>query len=110
MQPSGRWAYDFGKAAFDVHMDVFERALKRKRACLDFAFDLRETLRDRLGVGGFDDALGSKHGEVGLGRQDVLGGEVAVEIDRGVNLLHRVRWTSSKSAAPHRVAHARRLG
>ena len=69
VQPPGRRADDLGQAAFDVHMDVFERARKRKRPCLDFASDLGETLGDRLGVGGFDDALGGEHGEMGLGRR-----------------------------------------
>ena len=57
VQAPGRRADDLGKPAFDVHMDVFERALERERSRLDFAFDLRKTLGDRLGVGGFDDAL-----------------------------------------------------
>ena len=69
MQPSGRRPDDFGKAAFDVHMDVFERALERKRSRLDFAFDLRETPGDGLGVGGFDDALGGRAWRRGLASQ-----------------------------------------
>ena len=67
VEAPGRRADDLGKAAFHVHMDVFERALKRKRSRLDFAFDLRKTLQDRLGVGGFDDALAREHGDMGLG-------------------------------------------
>ena len=110
VQPPGRRADDLGEAAFDVHMDVFERARERKRSRLDFAFDLGETLGDRLGVGGFDDALAGEHGEMGLGAGDVLGGELAVEIDRGVDLLHRLGRAPGEPAAPHRVAHARRLG
>ena len=110
MQPPGRRADDLGKAALDVHMDVFERARERKRARLDFAFDLGETLGDGLGVGGFDDALRSEHGEMGLGAGDVLGGELAVEVDRGVDLLHRLGRAPGEPAAPHRVAHACRLG
>ena len=110
VQPPGRRADDLGQAAFDVHMDVFERARERKRSCLDFASDLGETLGDRLGVGGFDDALGGEHGEMGLGRRDILGGQLAVEIDRGVDLLHRLGRTPGEPAAPHRVAHACRLG
>ena len=109
VEAPGRRADDLGKAAFDVHMDVFERARKRKRPRLDFAFDLGETLGDRLGVGGFDDALGGEHGEVGLGAGDVLGAKLAVEVDRGVDLLHRFGRTANEPAAPHRVAHACRL-
>ncbi len=108
-RPAAR-ADDLGKAAFDVHMDVFERARERERARLDFAFDLGETLCDCLGVGGFDDALAGEHGEMGLGAGDILGGELAVEIDRGVDLLHRLGRTSGEPAAPHCVAHACRLG
>ncbi len=110
VQPAGRRSDDLGKAAFHVHMDVFERARERERARLDFAFDLGETLGDSLGVGGFDDALAREHGEMGLGASDVLGGELAVEIDRGVDLLHRLGRTPGEPAAPHRVAHACRLG
>ncbi len=86
-------------------MDVFERARERKRPRLDFAFDLSETPGDRFGVGGFDDALAGEHGEVGFGAGDVLGGELAVEFDRGVDLLHRFGRGSSEPAAPHRVDH-----
>ena len=86
-------------------MDVLERALERKRSRLDFAFDLGETARDRFGVGGFDDALAGEHGEMGLGAENVLGGELAVEVDRGVDLLHRFGRASGEPAAPHRVAH-----
>ena len=67
-------------------------------------------LRDRLGVGGFDDALAGEHGDMGLGADDVLGGELAVEVDRGVDLLHRLGRAPGEPAAPHRVAHACRLG
>ncbi len=105
MKASRGRADDLAQAAFDVHMDVFERARERKRARLDFAFDLGETLRDRLGVGGFDDALAGEHGEMGFRACDVLGGELAVEFDRGVDLLHRFGRGSSEPAAPHRVAH-----
>src|SRR3984885_4873730 len=47
VQPAGYRADDLGKAAFDVHMDVFERARERKCPRLDFAFDLSETPSDR---------------------------------------------------------------
>ena len=110
VQPPGRRADDLGEAAFDVHMDVFERARERKRSRLDFAFDLSETPGDRLGVGGFDDALAGEHGEMGLGAGDILGGELAVEIDRGVDLLHRLGRAPGEPAAPHCVAHAFCLG
>ena len=110
VQPPGRRADDLGEPAFDVHMDIFQRARERERPRLDFAFDLGETLGDRLGVVGFDDASGSEHGEMGLGAGDVLGAKLAVEVDRGVDLLHRLGWTPGEPAAPHRVAHARRLG
>ncbi len=110
VQPAGNGSDDLCKAAFHVHMNVFERARERKRARLDFAFDLGQTLGDSLGVGGFDDAARSEHGEMGLGAGDVLGGELAVEVDRGVDLLHRLGRAPGEPAAPHRVAHACRLG
>ena len=56
VQAPGRRADDLGEPAFDIHMDVLERALERERPRLDFAFDLGKTAGDRLGVGGFDDA------------------------------------------------------
>ena len=110
VQPACGRADDLGQATLDIHMDVFERARERKRARLDFAFDLGETLCDGLGVGDFDDALAREHGEMGLGRHDVLGGKLAVEVDRGVDLIHRLGRAPGEPAAPHRVAHARRLG
>ncbi len=105
MQPARRWADNLPEPAFDVHMNIFERARERERSRLDFAFDLGESLGDRLGVGGFDNALAGEHGEMGLGAGDVLGGELAVEFDRGVDLLHRFGRAASEPAAPHRVAH-----
>jgi hypothetical protein len=71
---------------------------------------LGETPSDSVGVGDIDDALAREHGEMGFGAGDILGGELAVEVDRGVDLLHRLGWTPGKPAAPHCVAHAYRLG
>ena len=110
VEAPGRRADDLGKPALHVHMDVLERARERKRPRLDFAFDLRKTPRNRLGVGGFDDSLGGEHGDMGLRGRDVLGAELAVEVDRGVDLLHRFGRAPGEPAAPHRVAHALSLG
>ena len=64
-----------------------------------------ETLGDGLGVGGLDDALAREHGDMGQRAGDVLGGELAVEVDRGVDLLHDFGRAGGEPAAPHRVAH-----
>ena len=98
-------ADDLGEPGLDVHMDVFERARERERARLDFALDLGETLGDGVCVGGVDEALAPKHGEMRLGPRDVLGGELAVEVDRGVDRLHDLGRAGGEPAAPHRVAH-----
>jgi hypothetical protein len=52
-----------------------------------------------------DDAAFRQHGGVGLARGDVLPVEVAVEIDRGVDVLHDRIGLRSETAAPHFVAH-----
>ena len=46
-----------------------------------------------------------EHGDMGLRAGDVLGGELAVEVDRGVDLLHDFGRAGGEPAAPHRVAH-----
>ncbi len=105
VQPPGGGADDVGEPALDVHMDVFERAREGELARLDFALDLGETLGDGLGVRGLDDPLAGQHGDMGQGAGDVLGGELAVEVDRGVDLLHDFGRAGGEPAAPHRVAH-----
>src|SRR6202046_805580 len=47
---------------------------------------------------------------MGLGAGDVLGAELVVEVDRGVDVLHDFGRASQEPAAPHRVAHACRSG
>ena len=105
VQAAGGGADDVGEPALDVHMDVFERARVDERPCLDFALDLGETLGDGLRIGGVHNALARQHGEVGLRPGDVLRGELAVEVDRGVDLLHDFGRAQGEPAAPHRVAH-----
>ena len=102
--PGGR-TDDLGEAALDVHMDVFERAREGEGPRLDFALDLVETLGDGLRVRRVDHALFGEHGDMGEGAGDVLGGELAVEADRGVDLLHDFGRADGEPAAPHRVAH-----
>jgi hypothetical protein len=102
--PSGM-ADDVGEPALYVHMDVFERARERECPRFDFALDLSETLGDGVGVAGFDDAQAGEHGDMSLGACDVLAGELAVEVDRGVELLHDFGRAGREPAAPHRVAH-----
>ncbi len=86
-------------------MDVLERAREGEGSRLDFALDFVQTPGDGLGVGRLDDALPGEHGDVGEGAGDVLGGELPVEVDRGVDLLHDFGRAVGESAAPHRVAH-----
>ena len=85
VQPPGGGADDLGEPGLDIHMNVFERARERERPCLDFALDLGETLGDGVCVGGVDEALALEHRDMRLGPRDVLGGELAVEVDRGVD-------------------------
>ncbi len=105
MQTPSGGADDLGEPALHVHMDVLERARELEAPRLDFALDLSKTPRDGLGVGGFDDALAGEHGDVGLRTGDVLGGELTVEVDRGVDLFHDFGRADHEPAAPHRVAH-----
>ncbi len=48
-----------------------------------------------------------EHGDMGQRAGDVLGGELAVEVDGGVDLLHDLGRAGGEPAAPHLVAHAR---
>src|SRR5271156_6773861 len=86
-------------------MDVFESARKHEFARLDFALDLVQSSGDGLGVGWLDDALFGEHGDVGLRPRDVLRGELAVEIDGGVDFLHDFGGAGGEASAPHLVAH-----
>src|SRR5436853_4245051 len=52
-----------------------------------------------------DDALLCKHGSVGLACRDVLAVKAAIEVDRGVDLLHDGAGTRREAPAPHFVAH-----
>src|SRR5947209_13493345 len=52
-----------------------------------------------------DDALLCKHGSVGLACRDVLAVKAAIEVDRGVDLLHDRAGTRREAPAPHFVAH-----
>ncbi len=101
MQPPRRRADQLGKAALDIHVNVLERALEDKRSRLDFALDLVQSGGDGVGVGLGDDALGGEHRDMGQRAGDVLGGELAVEVDGGVDLLHDLGRAAGESPAPH---------
>ena len=105
VQPSRRRADDLGKPALDIHVNVFERAREGKGSRLDFAFDLSQTGGNGVGVGRLNDALLGEHCNMRLRAGNVLGGEFAVEVDRGVNLFHDGGRAGGEAAAPHRVAH-----
>ena len=57
-----------------------------------------------------DDALCASIATWALRAGDVLGGELAVEVDGGVDLLHDLGRAGGEPAAPHLVAHAQTLG
>ena len=105
VQAPRRRADDRGEPALDVHVDVFERAREGEGPGLDFALDLGQALGDGVRVRLFDHALSGEHGDMREGACDVLGGELAVEVDRGVDLLHDFGRADGEPAAPHRVAH-----
>jgi hypothetical protein len=63
------------------------------------------TLRDLPRILRPDDALPGQHGGVSLGARDILGIELAVEIDRGIDLLEDFVRPEAEHAAPHPVSH-----
>src|ERR1044072_1460315 len=52
-----------------------------------------------------DDALAGEHRCVRLACRDVLAIKAAIEVDRGVDLLHNGAGARGKPPAPHLVAH-----
>ena len=105
VQAPGRRADQRAEPAFDVHVHVLEGARKFEFAGLDFAFDFVQTLRDGGRVLGADDALRGEHRDMGLGSGYILGAELAVKVDRGVDLFHDLGRGAREPAAPHLVAH-----
>ena len=106
VQPAGRRADQLGKPALDVHVNVFERALKSNDALASISDKIvSRPLRDIFRITSGDNALRGEHGGVGLGRGDVLGIKVTVEVDRGVDFLHDRIGAPGEPAAPHLVAH-----
>ena len=99
---------ELGEPALDVHVNVLERAREDEGPRLDFALDLVQAGGDGVGVGLRDDALGGEHGDMGERAGDVLGGELAVEVDGGVDLLDDLGGAAGETPAPHGVAHLKR--
>ncbi len=72
MQASGRGTDQFGEAAFDVHVDVFERALELERAGVDLRQNRVQAVSDLFRIVRRNDALLGQHVGMGFGRGDVL--------------------------------------
>jgi len=86
-------------------MDVFERPLEVERALADLRQNRVQALADVFRVARGDDALRGEHRGMRLGRGDVLGKEVPVDVDGDVDFLHDRIGRSGKPPAPHLVAH-----
>jgi hypothetical protein len=60
---------------------------------------------DPGGIVARDDTLAGEHRRMGLACRDVLAVKAAIEVDRGVDLLHDCAGTRGEAPAPHLVAH-----
>ncbi len=103
VQAPARWADQLGEPRLDVEMDVLELGRELELAALDLGTDLLEALLDGAAVGWRQDALGNQHVGMRQRARDVLGVELAVETDGGVDLLHDFRRPELVAAAPHGV-------
>ena len=103
MQPSRRRSDDVLQPAFDVHVNVFERAGEHEFPALDFAHDLVETFADLARVHLRDDAGFGQHRRMRLRSADVLRRQPLVERDRRVDFLHDLGRRHRKPATPHLV-------
>jgi hypothetical protein len=101
-----RPADHLGEARLDVHVDVLERARELEPAGLDLVPDSPEALHDGLRVSPGDDILRRQHLGMRDRSPDVLGVEPAVEVDRGVDLLHDGGHAAGEAAAPEQVGGA----
>ena len=86
-------------------MDVFECAREREGPALDFAANSLQTGAHRIRLLVRDDAAFGQHGDVRLRAGNVLQGELAIEVDGGVDLLHDRMGCALEAATPHLVAH-----
>ncbi len=84
---------------------------EREKANLPASISARmriEPARDLVGLLGLDDAGRAEHGDMRLGGENVVAPQPLVEVDGGVYLLHDLRRTCGKAAAPHGVGHRSR--
>ena len=109
VQPPRHRADQVAQAAFDVHVNVFERTLEFEPSGHDLLMNAVETGNNGCGVRFGYDALLGEHAAVHLGACDVLGEKLPVEVDRGVDLLHGFGRAGGETSAPHAVG-ARRAG
>ena len=99
MQPPCRIADQFTKAAFDLHMDIFELDMLGHTLLFIFALNGFQPAKDRLDIGGIKDALCAQHLCMCLAASDILPPKPLVDGDGGVYLAHDICWASAKPAA-----------
>lgn len=104
VQASGGGADQFGKARLDIHVDVFEPGREGELAVLDFSQDRVQAVSDFLLIASRNNARFRQHLGVGDGPSDVLGIQLLVEADRGVDRFHDRSRARGKTSAPHLVA------
>ena len=105
MELAGHRPDQLAQPALDIEMNVLERARESELAGLDLGQDLVEAARDLVGLRRFHDAGRAEHGDMRLGGKNVVTPQPLVEVDGGVYLLHDLRRTCGKAAAPHGVGH-----
>ena len=86
----------------DVHVNVLELHLPLEAVGLDGGANLRESGLDGQKIVDGEDALRREHPGVGQRPIDVLEGEAAIEVHRGVEPLHQCVRRLGEAPAPHR--------
>ena len=106
VQPARRGADELGEPALDIHVNVLERARKGEGSRLDFALDLvRDRRRWRRRRPGRRRPGAASIATWACEPAMSCVGQLAVEVDGGVDLLHDLRRAAGETPAPHCVAH-----
>ena len=100
VQAPGGVANFFAQPRFNVHVDVFERRVKTKRAALDFARNFAQPRDDARHVRRRHQPLRAEHPRVGDGAAQVVPRERAVEGDARAERFHARVGGGGEASAP----------
>ena len=105
VQPLAGVADAGGQRLLDKGMHVLGCRVDRERAGVQILKDTAQTLRNRGGVRGRDDALLAEHRRMGQAAADVLLDHPAVEPDRGVEVVDAAVHRLGSAALPELCSH-----